>query len=93
MTNAQLAAMPKLLDLERIAEKCEEYGADPADVIAYSLTPEARAQAETTGMTLYRQADLSYRLVDKANASKKALDVDAKVTGTVVMLQSGDADL
>lgn len=85
MTNAELAAMPGLLDLDRIAEKCKERGVDPADVIAYSLTAEAREAAEKTGMNLYRQADLSYKLVDKANASKKALDIDANVKGSLTI--------
>ncbi len=77
--------MPDLLDLARISEKCKERGVDPADVIAYSLTPEAREASEKTGMTLYRQSDLSFKLVDKANASKKALDIDANVKGSLTI--------
>lgn len=73
MSNADLAALRTLLELEEIAKECKEYGANPAKVIAYSLTDEARANAEETGMTLRVQADLSWKIIEKANPSKQAI--------------------
>ena len=93
MNTKQLANMPLGLELERLIAECLAVGADPHKVIALALTPEMRAMAETSGMTMKEQAALAWKVVDKANASKKALDIDANITGTIVMLQPSDADL
>ena len=93
MNTKQLANMPLGLELERLIAECLAVGADPHKVIALALTPEMRDMAETSGMTMKEQAALAWKVVDKANASKKALDIDANITGTIVMLQPSDADL
>lgn len=85
LSNHELAAMPKTLEIERLIEECERWGADPHAVIAQALTDEARQDSEKTGMTLLKQSDLAWKLVDKANASKKALDIDANVKGSLTI--------
>ncbi len=85
LSNSDLAAMPKTLEIERLIEECEKWGADPHEVIARALTDDARVNAEETGMTLLKQSDLAWKLVDKANASKKALDIDANIKGSLTI--------
>ncbi len=73
MSKDDLAALPKDLSLERIVAACLKYGADPHEVIAYALTEEARIDAKENGMTLKAQADLSWKIIDKAEPSKQAI--------------------
>jgi len=82
---SELSALERLgLSLEGIVEACKERrDADPHKVIAYALSDEARVNREETGMTLREQARLSFDLINKAEPSKKALDIDANIKGTV----------
>lgn len=74
MSTSELRALDKLgLSLERIMEECRKWRADPHEVIARALTDEMREQAETSGMTMKAQADLAWKLVDKAEPSKQAV--------------------
>jgi len=83
-TVAELSALENMgLDLDRLIEACRKRNADPHDVIARALSEAAEADRENTGMSLKAQADLAWKLVDKAVASKKALDIDANIKGTV----------
>lgn len=83
MSTDELANLPKGLSLTRIMEACERRGIDPHEVIAIALSEDMRQQAESSGMTMKAQADLAWKLIDKAEPSKKALDIDANVKGTV----------
>jgi hypothetical protein len=73
MSKDDLAALPKDLSLERLVAACIKRGADPHDVLAIALSDEARLDASETGMTLKAQADLSWKIIDKAEPSKQAI--------------------
>lgn len=62
------------INLDKLAEACERWRADVHDVIARALTDEAREEAERTGMTLKAQSELAWKIVDKLEASKKAIE-------------------
>lgn len=61
------------LSIEKLIEACQEYGADPHKVLAMALTDGARDNAKETGMTLKEQANIAWKLVDKAEPSKQAI--------------------
>ena len=67
MSKNDLAGLPKDLSIERLVAACLARNADPHEVIAIALSDEARLDQQETGMTLKAQADLAWRLVDKAN--------------------------
>ena len=73
LSNHELAAMPKDLNIDRLIQECSKWGADPHEVIARALTDDARVRAEETGMTMLKQAELAWKLVDKANPSQQAI--------------------
>lgn len=84
LTPSELSALERMsLSLEGIVKACKRWGADPHEVIARALSAEAEADAERTGMTLREQARLAWNIVDKAEPSRKAYDIDAQVKGTL----------
>lgn len=83
MSKEDLAGLPKWLDLDRLAEECKPYGADPIKVLAYALSEAARLDAKTNGMTLKVQSDLAFKVVDKANPSQQAVNHTGGQTYTI----------
>jgi hypothetical protein len=74
-TVSELNALESMgLDLDRLMEACRKRKADPHDVIARALSEEAEADCDNTGMTLKAQADLAWKLVDKAVPSKRSVE-------------------
>lgn len=61
------------LSIEKLIEECAKVGADPHKVLALALTDQARVDAKETGMTLKEQANIAWKLVDKAEPSKQAI--------------------
>lgn len=68
------------LTLEGVVEACRKRRVDPHDVIAYSLSEEARENAKETGMTLREQSRLSFDLINKAEPSKRAVETNVDIT-------------
>jgi hypothetical protein len=94
MSKDDLAGLPKWLDLDRLAEECKPYGADPIKVLAYALSEEARLDAKENGMTLKAQSDLAFKVVDKANASQTAVKHSGdKLNPVSVVFSKADEDL
>lgn len=85
-----MSGLPKWLDLDRLAEECKAYNADPLKVLAFALSEEARNKAEKTGMTLKEQASISMRLVDKANPSQQAIKHSGDQDEPIVIHYSSD---
>lgn len=61
------------INLDRLAEACERYNVDIHNIIAESLTPEMRDNKDS-GMTVKVQSDLAWKIIDKLEASKKAVE-------------------
>lgn len=89
MNTKQLANMPLGLDLDRLVAECLKIGADPHKVIALALTPEMRAMADESDMTMKAQADLAWKIVDKANASQQAIKHTGEVKQEVRLIIEG----
>lgn len=89
MSKDDLAGLPKDLSLERLVAACLARGADPHDVIAFALTDEARIDAKENGMTLKAQADLSWKLIDKANPSQSSVKHSGDVKEPVRLIIEG----
>lgn len=84
LTTGELSALERAsLSLEGIVKACKRWGADPHEVIARALSDEAEQDAERTGMTLREQSRLAWSIIDKAEPSRKAYDIDAQVKGTL----------
>ncbi len=83
MTTDELANLPAGLSLTRIVEACEKYRVDPHEVIAIALSDEMRAQAESSGMTMKAQAELAWKLIDKAEPSKRATEAKIEHSGSI----------
>lgn len=71
-TTGELSGLPKEISLERLVSACKRYGADVHDVIAEALTPAMR-ENEKSGMTMRAQAELAWKIVDKAEPSQQAV--------------------
>ena len=76
------------INLDKLAEACERWKVDVHDVIAESLTPEMRADKES-GMTMARQSDLAWKIVDKLEASKKAIEHSGSEKSPVRLIIEG----
>jgi len=74
LTVGELSALEKLgLDLDRLMDACRKRNADPHDVIARALSESAEVDKDNTGMSLKAQADLAWKLIDKAVPSKQSV--------------------
>ena len=80
------------INLDELAKACEKRGVNVNDVIARALTDDALQNAKESGMNEKAQAELAWRIMDKQEASKKAVEHTGDV-GMQVILQSSDADL
>lgn len=80
------------INLDKLAEACKKRNVDVNDVIARALTEDALKNAKDSGMNEKAQAELAWRIMDKQEASKKAIEHSGDV-GMQVVLQSSDADL
>jgi len=89
MSTEQIAGLPKWLDLDRLAEECKPYGADPIKVLAFALSDLARADAKENGMTLKAQSDIALKLVDKANPSQQSIKHSGDVKEPVRLIIEG----
>lgn len=94
LSSDELAKVPKGINLDRLLDACEAAGRNPMEIIALALSDEAREQRDQTGMTLREQSRLSWQIVDKAVPTKKALDIDANVKGTlnIAIVRFSDPD-
>lgn len=72
----------KDISLDKLLEACEQRGADLHDVIALAMTKEARENKES-GMTLRAQAELAWKVLDKAEPSKQAIKSEVELSGEV----------
>jgi hypothetical protein len=89
MNNEEIAGLPKDLNLERLVAECLRLNADPHNVIALALTEHMRNRAEESGMTMKAQADLAWKLVDKANASQQSIKHTGEVKQEVRLIIEG----
>jgi len=80
MSKEDLAALPKEISLDRLVEACKAINVDVHQVIAEALSPAMRLD-EKSGMNMREQAKMAWQIIDKAEPSKKSLDIDAKVQG------------
>lgn len=80
MSKDDLAGLPKEISLDRLVEACKARNIDVHQVIAEALSPEMRLD-EKSGMNMREQARMAWQIIDKAEPSKKSLDIDAKVQG------------
>lgn len=93
MDGRELRNMPKEISLVRLVEACAERGVDIHDVIAESLTIEMREDCEHSGMTMKAQSDLAWRMIDKIEPSKKAIDMNANINGKIEVAVIKFADI
>ena len=89
MSKDDLAGLPKDLSIERLVAACLARNADPHEVIAIALSDKARLDQQETGMTLKAQADLAWRLVDKANPSQSSVKHTGDIKEPVRLIIEG----
>lgn len=80
------------INLDALARACRKRKVDIHAILAEALTESQRENAQESGMNMKAQADLAWKIMDKLEASKKAIEHSGE-TGMVVTLQSRDADL
>ena len=89
-TTGELSGLPKDISLDRLVAACKRRGADVHDVIAEALTPAMRLD-EKSGMTMRAQAELAWKIVDKAEPSQRAVthlgDKDNPVEHKVTLIE------
>jgi hypothetical protein len=73
------------ISLDRLAEACASRGVDINDIIAEALTPE---REESMGFR--QQADLAWKVMDKLEASKKAIEVEGGEKPILIEYIRGD---
>lgn len=83
MDKSQLAALPKEISLDRLVDACKKRGVDVHDVIARAMTTEGLS--EGSGINERWQANMAWNIIDKAEPSKKSLDVDANIKGDLTI--------
>lgn len=84
MSKDDLKALPKEISLDRLVDACKAKGIDVHQVIAEALSPEMRLD-EKSGMNMREQARMAWQIIDKAEPSKKSLDIDANVKGDLTI--------
>ena len=84
MSKEDLAALPKEISLDRLVDACKKKGIDVHQVIAEALSPEMRLD-EKSGMNMREQARMAWQIIDKAEPSKKSLDLDANIKGDLTI--------
>lgn len=84
MSKDDLAGLPKEISLDRLVAACKERNIDVHQVIAEALSPEMRLD-EKSGMNMREQARMAWQIIDKAEPSKKSLDIDANVKGDLTI--------
>ena len=77
------------INLDILAQRCAERNVDVNDILAEALTPEMRDEMGMKG-----QAELAWRIMDKLEASKKAVELGNDKSGAfTLVLQSADIDI
>jgi len=77
------------INLDVLAQRCAERNVDVNDIIAEALTIELREE-----MGIRAQADLAWKIMDKLEASKKAVELgNNKDNPFTLILQSADLDI
>jgi hypothetical protein len=84
MSKDDLAALPKEISLARLVDACKKWNVDVHEVVALALTDAARMD-ESSGINQRIQAQMAWNIIDKAEPSKKSLDVDANIKGDLTI--------
>lgn len=71
------------INLDALAVECERRNVNINAILALALTDEMRDQADTSGMTMKEQAALSWRIMDKLEASRKAVEITGAEGGPI----------
>lgn len=88
MSKEDLAGLPKDISLARLVDACKKRGVDVHDVLARAMTSEGLA--EGSGINERWQADMAWKVIDKAEPSQQAVKHSGDAEDPVIIRYSSD---